>query len=301
MSSLPFGLLNIDKPRGETSRWVVDQVQRLVRPAKAGHAGTLDPLATGVLVVCVGNATRLVEYVQMMRKRYRAEFTLGRTSTTEDAEGEITEIENPPIPSLAEIEHAAAKLTGESMQRPPAFSALKVAGKRAYDLARRGQTVELEARPITVFGIEILGSDYPRLKVNIECSGGTYVRSLGRDLAESLGTGALMSGLRRTAIGGFTIENSIELGQLTSANLEQHLISPARALSELQSIVLDAEQLERISVGKHLDLPSLVDSSPLTTVDPPDFAAFDDCGILAAILRRRPDGLFGTVRNFVGK
>src|SRR6185295_5166076 len=123
---------------------------------------------------------------------------LGRTSTTEDAEAENTELENPPIPSLAEIEQAATKLTGEIMQRPPAFSALKVAGKRAYDLARRGQTVELEARPITVFGIEILRYDYPRLEVNIECSGGTYVRSLGRDLAESLGTGALMSALQRT-------------------------------------------------------------------------------------------------------
>jgi tRNA pseudouridine55 synthase len=301
MSTLPVGLLNINKPPGETSRWVVDQVQRLVRPAKAGHAGTLDPLATGVLVVCVGNATRLVEYVQMMRKRYRAEFMLGRTSTTEDAEGEITEIENPPIPSLADIERAAVQLTGGIMQRPPAFSALKVAGRRAYDLARRGQTVELEARPITVFNIEILGYDYPRLDLNIECSGGTYVRSLGRDLAESLGTGALMSALQRTAIGGFEIENAIELVQLTAASLNEHLISPARALTELQSIVLDADQLDRISVGKHLELPSLVESTPATATDPPDFAAFDGCGNLAAILRRRPDGLFGTVRNFVGK
>src|SRR5262249_42548838 len=127
-----FGLLNINKPRGKTSRWVVDQVKRIVRPAKVGHAGTLDPLATGVLVVAVGPATRLVEYVQQARKQYRAEFLLGRTSDTEDIEGQVTELVDSRMPSRDEIEFAAARFVGEIQQRPPAFSAIKVSGKRAY-------------------------------------------------------------------------------------------------------------------------------------------------------------------------
>src|SRR5690606_6420881 len=138
-----FGLLNINKPVGQTSRWVVDRVQRLVRPAKAGHAGTLDPLASGVLVVCVGQATRLIDHVQQMPKRYRAEFLLGRTSDTEDTQGEVVELVDPPIPTHDAIIAAASQFVGEIMQRPPAYSALKVDGKRAYALARKGQAVEL--------------------------------------------------------------------------------------------------------------------------------------------------------------
>src|SRR5580692_3948023 len=132
------GLLNVLKPGGMTSRAVVDRVQRLVRPAKAGHAGTLDPLATGVLVVGIGFGTRLIEYVQRMPKRYRGTFLFGRQSPTEDVEGEIELLVDPPIPSRAAIEQAALLLTGEILQRPPSFSALKVAGQRAYDLARAG-------------------------------------------------------------------------------------------------------------------------------------------------------------------
>ncbi len=170
-----FGLLNINKPTGRTSRWVVDQVQRLVRPAKAGHAGTLDPLASGVLIVCIGKATRLIDYVQEMLKHYRAVFLLGRNSPTEDIEGIVTELIEPPVPSLAEIESAAVNFVGETQQRPPAFSALKVDGQRAYKLARRGQTVELQPRPITVHSLQVIDYAYPALTLDIQCSGGTYV------------------------------------------------------------------------------------------------------------------------------
>jgi tRNA pseudouridine55 synthase len=301
MSSAPFGLLNLNKPHGETSRWVVNQVQRIVRPAKAGHAGTLDPLATGVLVVCVGQATRLVEYVQMMRKRYRAEFELGRTSTTEDAEGKITELSNPPVPSLAEIERAVKHLTGEILQRPPAFSAIKVAGRRSYDLARRGQAVDLTPRPVTIFSIQIVRYAYPILVLEIECSGGTYVRSIGRDLAESLGTGAVMSALVRSSIGSFRLEDAVDLLRLSAETITQHLIPPTRAVEQLLSLTLDGEQLDRLRFGQHLDLPALVLSHETSAGESPDFAAFDACGNLAAILRQRPDGLFGTVRNFIGQ
>ena len=177
-----FGLLNIHKPRGKTSRWAVDQVKRLVRPAKVGHAGTLDPLATGVLIVAVGPVTRLMEDVQQAPKQYRAEYLLGQTSDTEDTEGRVTELVDPRRPSRAEIEFAAARFVGEIQQRPPAFSAIKVSGRRAYSLARKGQEVKLEPRAVTIHSLNIPDYVYPRLTLDIQCSSGTYIRSLGRDL-----------------------------------------------------------------------------------------------------------------------
>src|SRR5262245_62072249 len=146
-----FGLLHVNKPSGITSRRVVDQVQALVRPAKAGHAGTLDPLASGVLVVCVGAATRLIDYVPQAAKRYTATFLFGRASDTEDIEGIVTVLAAPSVPTRVEVERAAQQFVGNIQQRPPAFSALKVAGRRAYDLARAGQSVKLAPRPVTVY------------------------------------------------------------------------------------------------------------------------------------------------------
>ena len=211
MNSSRFGFLNFNKPPGKTSRWVVDQVQRLVQPAKVGHAGTLDPLATGVLVVASGSATRLIDYVQQMPKRYRADFLLGCTSPTEDVDSEVVPLENPMVPTRDEIETAIPAFLGEILQSPPAFSALKVGGRRAYSLARAGQAVELKPRPISIHCLKVLSYEYPRLQLEIECSSGTYVRSLGRDLAEKLGTGAVMSALVRTAIGIFRVEDSIDV------------------------------------------------------------------------------------------
>ena len=155
------GILNVAKAGGMTSRRVVDMVQRLVRPTKAGHAGTLDPLATGVLVVCIGQATRLIEYVQRMPKTYEGTFLLGRTSDTEDVEGAVVELENPPQPTREAIEEAATKFLGTIQQRPPAYSALKVKGRRAYDLARAGKTVDLAPRPVEIYGIEVMSYQYP--------------------------------------------------------------------------------------------------------------------------------------------
>src|ERR1051325_1327760 len=175
-SSFPmFGLLNINKPSGITSRRVVDRVARLVKPHKAGHAGTLDPLASGVLVVCVGQATRLIEYVQRMPKRYRATFLLGRSSPTEDIEGDVSELPGAPQPSLDQIEQAARGMLGQLAQRPPAFSAVKVDGRRSYDLARAGRAVELAPRTIEVHAIALVGYSYPQLELDIRCGSGTYV------------------------------------------------------------------------------------------------------------------------------
>jgi tRNA pseudouridine55 synthase len=289
-----FGLLNINKPPGRTSRWVVDRVQRLVRPAKAGHAGTLDPLATGVLVVCVGQATRLIDYVQQMPKRYRAEFLLGRSSSTEDVEGLVTELINPPVPSRSEVESAAAKFVGEIQQRPPAFSALKVAGQRAYKLARQGHAVELQPRPVTVHWLEVIDFDYPRLTLELQCSSGTYVRSLGRDLAESLGTSAVMSQLERTAIGKFRVEDAVDVATLNRENLAEHLISPWKTVDHLPVVQLNDIQLHAITHGLFIEHPVGQHELPRA-----EFAALDACGNLAAILHRRHDGLLGPVRNFI--
>ena len=231
---LASGLLNIDKPAGVTSRDAVDLVQRLARPAKVGHAGTLDPLATGVLVTCVGSATRLIEYVQRMPKSYVGTFLLGRSSTTEDIDGPVTLLPDPPIPPSAGIEAAAEKFVGRFLQRPPVFSALKVAGRRAYDLARRGESPELKPRPIEVYALKVARYDYPELVLEIQCGSGTYVRSLGRDLAESLGTAAVMSALARTAIGPWTLETAVDPRTLTAENWQARLEPLCKALAALR-------------------------------------------------------------------
>lgn len=285
-----FGWLNVHKPAGLTSRDVVNRIQRLVRPTKIGHAGTLDPLATGVLVIALGQATRLVEYVQHMPKYYRATFLLGRTSTTEDIEGQITLLAHPPVPTREQIELAAARLTGKIDQRPPAFSALKVDGRRAYALARAGESFELAPRIIEVRRLDIVRYDYPELVVDVECGSGTYVRSLGRDLAELVGTAAVMSALVRTAIGPFKLEQAVEPAILDRHDMGRHLLPAVLAVRELftQCIVTD-DEVKRLSNG----LPIVAAGATAEQC-----AAVDPSGRLVAILRRRPDGQFGPAKFF---
>ncbi len=226
-----FGFINVSKPSGKTSRQVVDRVVRCAAGAKAGHAGTLDPLASGVLVVAIGGATRLIHYVQQMPKRYEAVFLLGRDSPTEDIEGTVIELADSVIPTREALDHAAVELTGVIMQRPPAYSALKVAGRRAYDLARRGETVELAARPVTIHRLQITHYDYPEMRLAIECSAGTYVRTLGRDLAQRAGTLAVMSALVRTAVGVFTLADSTNSDDITQRRLPELVQNPLVAFA----------------------------------------------------------------------
>jgi tRNA pseudouridine55 synthase len=223
------GILNLNKPAGMTSRRVVDLVQRLVRPEKVGHAGTLDPLATGVLVVCIGAATKLTEYVQCMPKSYVGTFLLGRQSATEDIEGRVVELPNPPVPTVEQIQQAANSFTGNVLQRPSAFSALKIKGRRAYKLARKGEHPELAPRPISIHRIAVRSYEYPELVLEVDCGRGTYMRALGRDLAASLGTAAVMSALVRTAIGNFLLDEAQDPGELTSENISRHLLPMLRA------------------------------------------------------------------------
>jgi tRNA pseudouridine55 synthase len=289
-ASMRPGLLILNKPTGMTSREAVDLVERLTRPLRAGHAGTLDPLATGVLVVCIGAATRLIEYVQRMPKAYTGAFLLGRHSPTEDVEGEVTELESPAVPTREQLVAAARALVGQIEQRPPAYSALKIGGRRAYELARQGKDVELRPRPVTVYALEVLEYEYPKLVLRIECSGGTYVRSLGRDLAESLGTAAVMSALVRTAIGAFRVEQAVDPRQLTKEDWIGQLLPMARAVDALPQIELSAAEMVRIRNGLTIDART---ASPAAD----EIAALDAEGQLVAILRPRGPGLLGPARN----
>ena len=248
----PSGVLNLDKPGGMTSRDVVDLVSRPMRKVKVGHAGTLDPLASGVLVLCVGPATRLIEYVQRMPKSYRTVVRLGARSDTLDADGRIEVEEVPRVPTEEEVRVALASQVGIIDQMPPQFSALKVEGKRAYDLARGGQAVELASRPVRIDRVELISYAWPFLELQVDCGSGTYIRSIARDVGEALGCGGLVEVLVRTRIGPFLQSDAIDpTGQDIDAILA-HLQPIEMALGELPRLGISAEQAASVALGKAL-------------------------------------------------
>lgn len=202
------GFLNIDKPSGCTSHDVVNTVRRLLGQRRVGHAGTLDPLATGVLVLGVGHGTRLIEYLAATRKTYRADIRLGRTTTTDDSAGEVLQ-ERPVHADAAGVRAALQQFTGTIAQVPPAFAAVHVAGTRAYVRARRGEAVAPAPRQVTIHRLDVLALQLPRLTIEVECSTGTYVRALARDLGEALGCGAHLAALTRTRVGSFALQDAI--------------------------------------------------------------------------------------------
>ncbi|HEV8069568.1 MAG TPA: tRNA pseudouridine(55) synthase TruB [Planctomycetaceae bacterium] len=259
MSSLRrFGILNIDKPAGITSRRAVDHVARFVRPEKAGHAGTLDPLATGVLVICVGKATRLIELIQERPKSYHATFLLGRQSDTDDVTGTVTEV---PVSREITREEIASRLpafVGCIEQVPPSFSAVHVDGRRAHERARAGQSVELAPRTVEVFRLDITRFSYPELELDIDCGSGTYVRSIGRDLGHTLGCGAVMSALVRTRVGPYRIEKAVPLDQLTDATLDAALLDPMTSAAGLPNRVANAEETALVQAGRAIAIGDLI-------------------------------------------
>jgi tRNA pseudouridine55 synthase len=285
-----FGVLNVNKPAGLTSRDVVDRVERLARPAKAGHAGTLDPLATGVLAICVGQATRLIRFVQRMPKTYQAKFLLGRRSDTDDVEGQIHRIENCPRPTREMLDRALVQFVGDIEQRPPAHSAVKLAGRRAYELARKGAELELAPRTVTIHQISVRRYVYPELELDIECGSGTYVRALGRDIGTALDTGAVMSALERSAIGPFVVEQSIALEDLSQETLSTSLQPALAAVADLRQIELTNSQIMEISHGRPIPLPPRKKSS--------ECAAVNAGGQLVAILREKRPGQLWPESNF---
>jgi tRNA pseudouridine55 synthase len=300
------GLLNLNKPAEMPSRQAVNLVERLTRPVRAGHAGTLDPLATGVLMLCVGAATRLIGYVQRMPKRYRGTFLLGRQSPTEDVEGDVSELADAPRPTREQIEAAAAHFVGRIEQRPPAFSAVRVAGRRAYELARQGRRPELAARPVLIHAIEVAAYQYPKLMLDVTCGSGVYIRSLGRDLAGALGTSAVMSALLRISIGRFTLEDAVDPRELNRDNWLSYLQPPLRAVEYLPRVRLSTEEVRLIRTGRTIPCGSLLaasqDSTSLWGNDESnrsvkEIVALDSAGEFVGILTRDVTGQLRTLRN----
>jgi tRNA pseudouridine55 synthase len=246
------GVLIVDKPVGMTSHDVVQVIRKGTHINRAGHTGTLDPRASGVLVVLVGPAVRLSEFVSASDKRYQAVIKFGMTTSTFDSEGEVTS-RRPVDISFEELEEALNGFVGEFEQTPPIYSALKVKGKKAYEYAREGKEVELEPRLITVHNLELLDWDPPEAVVDIQCSSGTYVRSLASDLGEKLGSGATLIGLRRTKNGRFGLRDAISLRRLEEAfqngDWYKHLIPAAEALGDWHTVVVSADQIDGISHG----------------------------------------------------
>ena len=289
----PFtGVIPVDKPVGVSSRHVVDVVARALSMKSVGHAGTLDPLASGVVIVCVGHATKLVDYVHELPKHYAATFLLGRSSPSDDFETPIEEEADPVRPSDAEIEVAAGAFRGDILQRPCDYSAVHVDGKRAYRLARKGRPVVLNSKPVRIDRLAITSYDWPRLAVEIECSSGTFVRALGRDLAESLGTRAVMESLVRTAVGPFACAASIPLDAITPDTARASLLPAAAAIAHLPSEVLGEDVLASAVRG------GLV---PLSEGTAPAVAALDASGQLIGILKQLESGSYRLRPNFLGE
>ena len=246
------GVLVVDKPVGLSSHDVVQIIRNGTKIRRAGHTGTLDPRASGVLVVLLGPAVRLSEYVSASEKRYQAVIELGITTDTYDLEGKITR-RSPVDISYEEFEVALQGFVGEFKQKPPAYSAIKVKGEKAYELARRGEEVELEPRLIQVHELELLDWDPPEAVIDIQCSSGTYVRSLAHDLGEKLGCGATLTGLRRTKNGRFGLRDAVSLRKLqesfANGDWYQYLIPAAEALGDWYTVELTVEQVDEVRHG----------------------------------------------------
>jgi tRNA pseudouridine55 synthase len=232
------GVVNLDKPAGISSARAVDRAKRLLpRGTKIGHAGTLDPFATGVLLLLIGKATKQCERLMDQPKQYEATIKLGAITATDDPESEEQLFQSrtgasPVIHDLhergahatsEEINDVLRRFVGAIQQRPPAFSAMKVAGRRAYDLARRGNDVRLEARTVHVYGVELLDFTWPFVQIKVDCGRGTYIRALARDIGKALNVGGYLTQLRRTRVGEFSIDQAVTLDQLTADGIQPHL------------------------------------------------------------------------------
>lgn len=207
-------ILSIWKPSGPSSHSIIYQVRKITGEKRVGHAGTLDPLAAGVLIIGIGRqSTKQLSHFVQQDKEYRAVFYLGQISKTDDAEGEKTIIDDKKQPTIEEIQAVLKEFIGTIQQIPPVFSAIKLKGKKSYELARKGQAVELTARPVKIYNITLEKYAYPQLELTIHCGKGTYIRSLARDIGKELETGAYMAELTRTRVGEFNKNNSLTIGE----------------------------------------------------------------------------------------
>ena len=254
------GVLVVDKPTGMTSHDVVQVVRRGTGIRRAGHTGTLDPRASGVLVILLGPAVRLSEFVSASDKRYQATIRVGSSTDTYDSEGTITDQTSDIDVSEEQFNEILQQFTGEIEQVPPPYSAVKVKGRKAYEMARRGEEVELKPRIINVYSLEVLEWDPPESVIDVYCSSGTYVRSLANDIGKALGTGAYLVGLRRTKSGRFTLRDAVPLRILREAfeagEWYNYLIPAAEALADWPMVELDADQMEFVRHGHRIPAES---------------------------------------------
>ena len=260
IKNIVSGVLVVDKPIGLTSHDVVQIIRKGTGIRRAGHTGTLDPRASGVLVVLIGPAVRLSEYVSASDKRYQANIRLGSTTNTYDAEGSVTSTNPVEDISEEEFDEILQQYVGEIQQTPPPYSAVKVKGRKAYEMARKGEEVKLEPRTINVYSLEVLEWAPPEAVIDVYCSSGTYVRSLANDLGESLGVGAHLIGLRRTKSGRFTLRDAVPLRRLREAfdvgNWYEHLIPAAEALGDWPMVELTADEVELVRHGHRVPAES---------------------------------------------
>jgi len=251
-------VINLNKPKGISSHQAVTQVKRISGVKKAGHAGTLDPMATGILLVCVGEATKITRFLSDLDKEYLTVMKLGEKTDTYDAEGTVVQRNEAFSLEEKDVESVLAGFRGTIEQVPPMFSALKMSGEPLYSLARRGIVVERAGRSVTVYRMEITGFSLPYVEMKISCSKGTYVRSLCNDIGEALGVGAHVTSLQRTRIGQFRIENSVTIDELreSQAAAGNALVSIDEALGHMREIILDETDFSRVRNGLSVRQPA---------------------------------------------
>ncbi len=272
------GFLAIDKPTGPTSHDVVDAVRRVTGVRKVGHAGTLDPMATGLLVVAVGPVTRLIRYVQAGRKAYVADVTFGIATDSLDADG--TEVDRVPMPQLTadDLRAVLGDFVGRIDQVPPMVSALKRGGVRLHELARRGEEVEREPRPVDVHELDLVSftpGEFPTARLRVVCGPGTYVRVLADDLARAVGGRAHLTALRRTAIGSLGVDRAVRLDDLAPDTVADRLLAPAAVLADLPTVVVDDAMAAGVANGRALG--GTAAEGPVAVVD--------ESGALLAVYR----------------
>ncbi|HTY09165.1 MAG TPA: tRNA pseudouridine(55) synthase TruB, partial [Candidatus Edwardsbacteria bacterium] len=255
-------VLNINKPSGMTSFAAVSRVRRLARIARAGHAGTLDPLADGVLLVLAGQATRIARLLEALPKRYRAVIRLGLETDSFDVTGTV--MAQRPVPALggAALQGVLARFTGEILQLPPMFSALKKDGQPLYKLARQGIEVERQPRPVTVYALDLVGIAGDRLTLDVRCSKGTYIRALAHDIGAALGCGGAIERLTRTAVGDFVLDRALDLATATPEQLRGAAASVDAAVAFLPAVALDADQARAARHGNSFAVAIPPESAP---------------------------------------
>ena len=285
MPTGPSGILPVDKPRGITSHDVVDRAREILGIRKVGHTGTLDPMATGVLVLCIGRYTRLSQYLVGQRKSYSVRIRFGVETDTLDAEGRVTARSGSLPQNLDEIVSVLSAFTGEIEQIPPMYSALKIGGRRLHEMARSGLEVAREPRRVTIHGIDSPAYDPPDLDVTVSCSKGTYIRVLAQDIGRRIGCGAHLAALRRTSVGAIGVDRCVELNDLHGlaevGGLEEAFLDPAEALPDLPVVRLGASSVRSFVHGNSIALRATEDLPADTLI-----RVADECGCFLGIGKR---------------